>query len=1075
MAEEPFGQWGTVSFDIPDFLESIRDSVNDFAELLTTYLEIANQALEFAKAFVKGYIDPMTVLIEAIIKEIVALLQSLKGIGLYLTGDWALLGWPPEDLRGGFQGYERRMIARLTDHTDPTRPDIPSTTKTLGFFAYVSVDPSDFERLVSFIKSILKMFGMSFFPDTSSLPVPTIKGVKYNSQALGVGTALQFSALGDALWTSAGTPPQKASISWVAQSASMKHPANPFPLLGPSGYLVTVSTIPEGLALKYARPKSNTDKKPANGNKKTQVQPREYGDVRDASGQALTLYGGAEMLDIIGSPFEYNEAIDLDTKSLRDGACQVFGRLDAASNEIIPLEDLGPLSLTTAMGVPGDGRGSEFFLQRTFLITEGVSLAQWFSGEYHVVLDVKDMPHHARWEKTTSGQMKRVDLGRAGLYHVRVWSVGEQVAEQKKLPQWDFRQPKFQAATPGQPFVVNLKSGVSSLGNPSTSRKVTFVQADTQEYLKALQAALLVLVLSRADLPTLAEVEATKGTAAADKYRAGKWAASGFATTATGLEDARGLLQRIYSDMQSLEVAGQDAVKWRSDLYSRIRALSYELYAKSGTNARVEKIVVDATVQLRSATWGTVLKAVVTSAKTDSAANSIETAVDGVVQAQAALTKAKVAQEEANPDGMAGAQAVATTAQAQADAAKATLTKAKAAGIAVKVAQAQYNNWVAHLKATGRKDPTLFEGLNPDNAMGRDPDFGLAPNPFSTGMKSTDMDDLFYLDGALQSRDKDFVLYDGGKLDMVFEEKDPLKALQAVNAAPEGLKRIYKMFMQADGSLNIPDEYRAYLTAKKKDKRVTSSGDLTPVFVVDLQELVKLDRDSTTLVSPPEGAVLPGVAFTRGMLRAAYANTGSPGQVLTPLFTQAARVLSIAASERPPGDGEWIALRLFDTWPELEDFLRALENWVNSLAEAARSVADAIVKYIAFVQAQIVELQQLIRRINALILSFLNFSFALPQFSGLMLKSDGTDGVMADLVAAKNKPSDPPLSYGGGIALVVPFAPGFLLDIIQVATATDEEPAKQDINGVTAVTRPSPAIGTEAKLPAVPPPDDDPL
>jgi len=1073
MADEPFGQWGTVSFGIPDFLESIRDSINDFAELLTTYLEIANQALEFSKAFVKGYIDPMSVLIEAIIKEIVAFLESLKSIGLYLTGDWALLGWPPEDLRGGFQGFERRMIARLTDHSDPTRPDIPSTTKTLGFFAYVSVDPSDFERLVSFIVSFLKMFGLSFPPDTSRFPVPTIKGVKYNSQAIGVGTALQFSAIGDALWTSAGTPPQKASITWVAQPSSLKHPGNPFPVLGPSGYLVTVSTIPEGVALKYARPKANTDKKPANGNQKTQVQPREYGDVRDASGQPIKLYGGSEMLDIVGSPFEYNKGIDSATGLPKDGYCQVFGRLDPATNDVIPLEDLGPAS--TKMGVPGDGRGADFFLQRTFLITDGVALAQWFSGEYHAVLDLKDMPHHARWEKNTSGKMQRVDLGKAPVYYVRVWSVGKQVAEQKSIPQWDFKKPAFIAATSGQPFVVNLRSGAASLGYPSTSRKVTFVQANTQEYIKALQAALLVLVLSRADLPTLAEVEATKGTAAAEKYRAGKWAASGFATTATGLEDARGLLLRLYPNIKSMEVAGQDPVKWRSDLYSRIRALSYELYAKSGTNTRVEKIVVDATVQLRSATWGTILKVMVTAADAATAANPVDPAKTSLSQAQVALTKAQVALADADDQHLALAQAAVAQAQALADAAKANLAKARIAEAQDKTAQAQYNAWVAHLKATGRQDPTLFEGLNPDNEMGRDPEYGLAPNPFSTGMNPTDVDDLFYLDGALQSREQDFVLYDGGKLDMTFEEKDPVKALRAVNAAPEGIKRIYKMFLQADGSLLIPDEYRAYLTAKKKDKRVTSSGDLTPVFVVDRQELVALDRDSTALASPPKGSSRPGLVFTRGMLRVAYANTGAPGQVLTPLFTQAAQVLSIAASERPPGDGEWIALRLFDTWPELEDFLRAMENWTASLAEAARSMADAIVKYIAFIQAQIVELQQLIRRINALIASFLNFSFALPQFSGLMLKSDGTDGVLADLVAAKNKPSDPPLSYGGGIALVIPFAPGFVLDIIKVASATGDAPATQNINGTTTVTRPPPAIGTEAKQPAVPPPDDDPL
>jgi len=164
-------------------------------------------------------------------------------------------------------------------------------------------------------------------------------------------------------------------------------------------------------------------------------------------------------------------------------------------------------------------------------------------------------------------------------------------------------------------------------------------------------------------------------------------------------------------------------------------------------------------------------------------------------------------------------------------------------------------------------------------------------------------------------------------------------------------------------------------------------------------------------------------------------------------------------------DGEWIAIRLFDAFPELDEFLTAIENWVRTLADALQSLADAIVKYIEFVQAQIIELQQLIRRINALIQSLLAFSFALPQFSGLMLLSEGTDGLMADLVAADNKPSDSPLSYGGGVAVVIPFGPSFILDLIQVLAAGTGEPT-QDLDGTTGFGAAPPAIGIEAIEPA---------
>ena len=240
-------------------------------------------------------------------------------------------------------------------------------------------------------------------------------------------------------------------------------------------------------------------------------------------------------------------------------------------------------------------------------------------------------------------------------------------------------------------------------------------------------------------------------------------------------------------------------------------------------------------------------------------------------------------------------------------------------------------------------------------------------------------------------------------------------------------------------------------------KRVTSSGDMTPVFCLGASQLVRFTK--TTVFA----AEWPGVLNMRGLIRAYEDGV---------LYQEAAIALRIAtaAFSRSPQDGEWIAIRLFDAFPELEEFLSALENWVKSLASAVQSMADAIVKYIEFVQAQIVELQQLIRRINSMIQSFLSFSFALPQFSGLMLLADGTDGLMSDMVTAENKPFDSPRSYGGGVAVVVPLAPGFIFDLI--ALAAGEEP---DPTATPAIEGAPDALGTEDVPPEPgPPPTDEP-
>jgi len=979
MADQYTGQWGTISFTIPDFLQDARDAVNDLATVLITALEIVNLALEFVKAFIKGFLDPIGSLLAALIEEIMAIIRDIRQIGLYITGDWALLGWPPEDLRGGFSGYERRMISRLADRSDPTRPDVSSKTKVLGFFGYISVDPTEIEKLINFILSMLRLFGIGYFPDTSRLPIPTIRDTLYGPDATSV---FYFSSLakGLATWDAA---PQHCRVVWTVAPPTQKNPLNPFPSLGPSGYLVTVSTLPEGIQLRYARPKANTEKKDQDGNKDKKVQPREYGPVLDRNGQPVVLHGGAEMLSFKGSEFEYNKGTDSNGK-LVDGACQVFGMLDPSANEIIPLELLGPL--TDKLGEPGDGRGSEFLLQRTFLIESGEAFAQWWAGEYNTMLSLDDMPLAPEWASDGANIGVKVGTKKpASTYYVRVWSVGAEIADRKKLPQWDFNATEFATNVwkSGQPFIIDLKSGDAGIGMPSQPRKLTFATAYTKDYLHALETALLVLTLSRADLPLLDEID-QKSQVVLDGYKAGTWAGQQFATLATGLEDSRPVLRTLFPDLADMEKPGQSPAKWRADLFNRIRQIALDIYERTGPMPEAEKTVVQSTAKLRQVTWSDLID---------------------------------------QEDGYSA------------------------------------ERYQDYLETTLGGDGTLpmFTALDPEVVGSRDLEFGLAPNIFSIGGASANADELFYAppDGTATSmfvlREGEFTMWAGGAAeDITYEEENPVAVAGLTARASSGLKLIYEKFTDRDGKLLVPTEWRDYLEEMRSRAagRLSSSGDFTPVMVLGASNLVGYKRDV------PREAPWSKVMSMRALLR----NTLN-GQ----LYREAAIALRIAtaAYTRPPADGEWLALRLFDVMPELENFLDALENWIRALAAAIQSMADQIVKYIEFLQAIIVDFQQLIRRINAMIQSLLAFSFSLPQFSGLMLLSNGTDGLMSDLVNATNKPSDSPLTYGGGLALVVPFGPAFIFDLIALAGGENPDP-----NKMTEVARPPDPIGIEQVEPA---------
>ena len=105
MADIPAGQWGTLQFQMPDFLEDARDAINDVADFLLTFLDIALAALQVVKAFAKSYLDPIAAIVQSIVDIVKAFIDSLKSIGLYITGDWGLMKYPFEDLKGGFQEY----------------------------------------------------------------------------------------------------------------------------------------------------------------------------------------------------------------------------------------------------------------------------------------------------------------------------------------------------------------------------------------------------------------------------------------------------------------------------------------------------------------------------------------------------------------------------------------------------------------------------------------------------------------------------------------------------------------------------------------------------------------------------------------------------------------------------------------------------------------------------------------------------------------------------------------------------------------------------------------------------------
>jgi hypothetical protein len=165
------------------------------------------------------------------------------------------------------------------------------------------------------------------------------------------------------------------------------------------------------------------------------------------------------------------------------------------------------------------------------------------------------------------------------------------------------------------------------------------------------------------------------------------------------------------------------------------------------------------------------------------------------------------------------------------------------------------------------------------------------------------------------------------------------------------------------------------------------------------------------------GDTLQYCAFARNMFLADDA-----------VLKSAAGVLMVTAAVRAPNDGDWIAVRpLYEALAPLDEVLTKVETWLLALLDALQGILDQIVRYIEAIQARIYQLQGLIEMIRSLLKQL---DFSLPSCSGLVVVATGTDGILMDLIASENKPSDDPQSIGAGLIVVTGGAPNIILELI---------------------------------------------
>jgi len=151
-------EWKALEIKIPgkDLLEQVRSAL----EALVTFMEIIKALLETISLFLIDFGNPIRPIVEALLKLIMQLFESLKRTGLF---GWFDIPNPAQDpnfdrWKGGYQAFVNRFKASLFDPKDPFRPQPLPNINQSGFVLIVA-DAQAVFGLLRLIKILLRFFG----------------------------------------------------------------------------------------------------------------------------------------------------------------------------------------------------------------------------------------------------------------------------------------------------------------------------------------------------------------------------------------------------------------------------------------------------------------------------------------------------------------------------------------------------------------------------------------------------------------------------------------------------------------------------------------------------------------------------------------------------------------------------------------------------------------------------------------------------------------------------------------------------------------------------------------------------
>lgn len=225
-----------------DFLNETKERSDAIFKVLLTAFEVAQAALEFVSSLLTLIENPILTLIN----EIIALLDKIKkdilNAGVYFTYDKDITKAlkKPHLLQGGYNTFENKLIRKLQNTQDKSRPDFSDQSKVLAITLYAGAGIGGLLRVIKLITAFLKKF--QGIGDTQLLPVSGVNATYYK-KFFGLKLELKASEI------DRENKPEGIRVKWGLTPPKNPNPFFPSFTVPPDGFIINISSRNNPLVL----------------------------------------------------------------------------------------------------------------------------------------------------------------------------------------------------------------------------------------------------------------------------------------------------------------------------------------------------------------------------------------------------------------------------------------------------------------------------------------------------------------------------------------------------------------------------------------------------------------------------------------------------------------------------------------------------------------------------------------------------------------------------------------------------------------------------------------------------------